>query len=43
EVPTDPAINSAYLPRWQNWLALRAECDPDNVFLTEYWRARLGL
>jgi hypothetical protein len=29
-------------PRWRDWLALRAELDPDEVFLTDYWRARLG-
>jgi FAD/FMN-containing dehydrogenase len=30
-------------PRWEDFLALRAELDPDDVFLTEYWRARLGV
>jgi D-arabinono-1,4-lactone oxidase len=30
-------------PRWQEFLALRAELDPDEVFLTGYWRDRLGL
>lgn len=30
-------------PRWDDFLALRAERDPNNIFLTEYWRDRLGL
>jgi hypothetical protein len=30
-------------PRWDDFLALRAERDPNNIFLTDYWRERLGL
>ena len=30
-------------PRWDDFLRLRAERDPNNVFLTEYWRERFGL
>ena len=30
-------------PRWDDFLALRAERDPNNVFLTDYWRDRFGL
>jgi hypothetical protein len=30
-------------PRWEDFLALRAERDPNNSFLTDYWRDRLGL
>jgi hypothetical protein len=30
-------------PRWDDFLALRAERDPNNIFLTEYWRDRFGL
>ena len=30
-------------PRWDDFLRLRAERDPNNVFLTDYWRDRLGL
>ena len=33
----------AHYPRWDDFLALRAEHDPGNVFLTRYWRDRLGL
>ena len=34
---------AARYPRWDDFLALRAELDPDEVFLTGYWRDRLGL
>jgi D-arabinono-1,4-lactone oxidase len=30
-------------PRWDEFLALRAQRDPNNIFLTDYWRDRLGL
>jgi FAD/FMN-containing dehydrogenase len=30
-------------PRWDDFLALRAKLDPNNIFLTSYWRDRLGL
>jgi D-arabinono-1,4-lactone oxidase len=30
-------------PRWDDFLALRAERDPNNIFLTDYWRQRFGL
>ena len=33
----------AQYPRWGDFLRLRAERDPNNVFLTDYWRDRLGL
>ena len=35
-------LRSRY-PRWDDFLALRAQLDPDEVFLTDYWRDRLGL
>jgi D-arabinono-1,4-lactone oxidase len=38
-----PDLLADGFPHWEDWLALRAECDPDDVFLTDYWRARLGL
>ena len=34
---------AARYPRWDDFLALRGELDPDEVFLTDYWRDRLGL
>jgi hypothetical protein len=30
-------------PRWDDFLALRADRDPNNIFLTRYWRDRFGL
>lgn len=30
-------------PRWDDFLALRAARDPNNIFLTDYWRSRFGL
>jgi FAD/FMN-containing dehydrogenase len=33
----------AQYPRWNDFLQLRAELDPNNIFLTDYWRDRFGL
>lgn len=33
----------AQYPRWDDFLALRAARDPNNIFLTDYWRSRFGL
>ncbi|MDW5596004.1 D-arabinono-1,4-lactone oxidase [Conexibacter stalactiti] len=33
----------AQYPRWDDFLRLRAELDPGNLFLTDYWRDRFGL
>lgn len=33
----------AQYPRWDDFLALRERRDPNNLFLTSYWRDRLGL
>ena len=30
-------------PRWDDFLALRKQKDPNNIFLTGYWRDRFGL
>lgn len=30
-------------PRWEDFLTLREECDPGEVFLTRYWRCHLEL
>ena len=46
-LPADPALGPGYLrhqfPRWGDFLAARAELDPDQVFLTRYWRTALGV
>ncbi|MBL9025078.1 MAG: FAD-binding protein [Myxococcales bacterium] len=36
------ALRSRY-PRWQDFLRVREELDPDGIFLTAYWRNILGL
>ncbi len=33
----------AQYPYWDDFLRLRAERDPNNIFLTGYWRDRFGL
>jgi D-arabinono-1,4-lactone oxidase len=33
----------AQYPRWEDFLALRAQRDPNGVFLTDYWQDRFGL
>jgi D-arabinono-1,4-lactone oxidase len=33
----------AQYPRWDDFLALRSARDPNNIFLTDYWRSRFGL
>lgn len=33
----------AQYPRWDDFLRLRAERDPNNIFLSDYWRERFGL
>jgi hypothetical protein len=34
---------AASYPRWNDFLRLRARRDPNNIFLTSYWRDRFGL
>jgi D-arabinono-1,4-lactone oxidase len=36
-------VFSAQYPKWDDFLALRRRRDPNNIFLTDYWRDRLGL
>ena len=33
----------AQYPKWDNWLKLRREMDPNNVFMNEYWAAVFGI
>jgi D-arabinono-1,4-lactone oxidase len=46
-LPVEPELGAAHLrrhtPRWDDFLALRRQLDPDGVFLTSYWQAALGL
>ena len=41
DFPNWAAYYRAQLPRYDDFLALRAERDPDNVFFTTYWQLRL--
>jgi hypothetical protein len=41
--PVWAAHYRAVLPRFDDFLAKRAELDPGNVFATEYWRRHLGI
>ena len=34
---------AAQYPRWDDFLELRRERDPNNIFLNAYWRDRFGL
>lgn len=42
-LPVQPAALRQRYPRWEDFLRLRADCDPDDIFLSDYWSARLGL
>jgi hypothetical protein len=42
-LPTEPAKLRARYPRWDDFMELRARYDPDGVFVTEYWRKKLGI
>lgn len=47
-IPTgDPegwvAFFKSQYQQWDQFLTIRAEKDPNNIFLTEYWRSRFGL
>lgn len=35
-------LRSQY-PRWDDWMAMRRQQDPHDIFLTDYWRGHLGI
>ena len=39
----DAGYLKAQYPRWDDFMALREEMDPNQVFLTDYWRRHLGI
>ncbi|PIK51137.1 D-arabinono-1,4-lactone oxidase [Apostichopus japonicus] len=39
----DVAFMKKSYPKMDDWLALRAEYDPDQIYLTEYWRKLFGI
>ncbi|NIY13694.1 MAG: FAD-binding protein, partial [Nitrospinaceae bacterium] len=42
-MPVDPEYLENQYPKWDAFLRIREEMDPDEIFLTDYWRERLGL
>jgi hypothetical protein len=46
-VQNTPSVPDDYLqkqyPKWGNWMKIRQELDPDNLFLTDYWKTHLNL
>lgn len=46
-LPTDATLGHEHLrrslPRWKDFMSLRRELDPSGVFLSSYWRDRLGI
>jgi hypothetical protein len=46
-LPLDPELGARHLrrntPRWDDFLSLRSKLDPDDIFLTSYWRQALDL
>jgi hypothetical protein len=42
-MPADPAYLRAQYPRWDDFMALQQRMDPNQVFVTDYWRERLGI
>ena len=39
----DVAYLKQQYPRWDDFMALRAQLDPHQVFVTDYWRRHLGI
>lgn len=39
----NPAYFASRYPRWNDFLKLRSQMDPDNVFLNSYWKSQLGI
>jgi len=40
---TGPAYLQNQYPKWNNFMTLRGQMDPDNIFLNSYWKAQLGI
>ncbi|MFQ5708598.1 MAG: D-arabinono-1,4-lactone oxidase [bacterium] len=43
-LPADPSeyLRSRY-PKWDDFMKIRAEMDPNQIFVSDYWRTRLGI
>lgn len=42
-MPIDPSSLKRQYARWDDFIALRERMDPNQVFVTTYWRDRLGI
>ncbi|NIV14174.1 MAG: FAD-binding protein [Aliifodinibius sp.] len=46
-LPEDPLQGVQYLrarfPQWDDFMKLRAELDPNQIFVSDYWRKKLGI
>jgi len=42
-MPVDPNYLRAQYPQWEAFMKLREEMDPQQIFVTHYWRERLGI
>jgi hypothetical protein len=42
-MPVNPDYLSAQYPKWKEFMTLREQMDPNQIFATEYWRDRLGI
>jgi len=42
-----PAMGDAYMtanyPKWSEWKTLRGQMDPNQIFVTDYWRTQLAI
>jgi len=43
DAATGPGYLRAQYPRWDDWMRIRAELDPDRIFVTDYWQRRLDI
>lgn len=41
-IPCAVYLKGCY-PKWDSWMALRQEMDPNQLFLNDYWRYHLGI
>ncbi|BDS10171.1 FAD-binding protein [Aureispira anguillae] len=46
-VQNTPSVPSNYIeqqyPKWNDWMNIRQELDPNNLFLTNYWKTHLNI
>ncbi|NIV14171.1 MAG: FAD-binding protein [Aliifodinibius sp.] len=42
-MPKNPDYLRKQYPKWDEFMKIRKEMDPDQIFLTDYWRERLGI